>query len=81
MEDKLGDERTRDWLKQKRFQRRVETAKIRRSNKYLKGQIKKAAKTFELDNTYEIFSGEISVQHGPSFGVLVFNSDLQNIRL
>ena len=30
VEDKSGDERTCDWLKQKRFQRRVETTKIRR---------------------------------------------------
>ena len=59
VEDKSGDERTRDWLKQERFQRRVETAKIRRSDKYLKGQIEKAGKTFESDDAYEISGGEM----------------------
>ena len=41
------------------MQRLVETVKIRRYDRYLKGQIQKAAKTFELDDTYEISSGEM----------------------
>ena len=64
VEDKSGDERTYDWLKQDRFQRKVETAKIRRSEKYLKDQIEKAAKTFESNNTYKSFGGDVETNWG-----------------
>ena len=72
MEDKSSNERTCDKLKQERFQKRVKTAKIRRSDKYLKYPIEKAGKTFQLDDTYEIYSREMQ----PLIGVIQSIEDL-----
>ena len=55
--DKVGETRTGDWLKKVDYERRVETAKVRRSDKYLREQLDKAAKTYESDDKFEI-SGE-----------------------